>query len=133
MRKGSTGMRCISRRQGRKQDSITEIKLAREIDPRSLIINANIAWCYYLAGDYDKAVGSRKGNASPGSKFWSCLWLLGAGVPWKKGNMPTPLMPAGTLCHLRREMSPGAQNSPQPMGAQAGKRKRKKLFRNLSK
>ena len=46
--------------QGRKQDSITEIKLAREIDPRSMIINANIGWCYYLAGDYDKAVEASK-------------------------------------------------------------------------
>src|SRR5258708_20575655 len=38
--------------QGRKQDSITEIKLAREIDPRSLIINANIAWCSTLPRAY---------------------------------------------------------------------------------
>jgi len=46
--------------QGRKQESITEIKLAREIDPRSLIINANVGWCYYLAGDYDKALEAEK-------------------------------------------------------------------------
>jgi eukaryotic-like serine/threonine-protein kinase len=41
---------------GRKEESITEIKLAREIDPRSLIINANVGWCYYLAGDWDRAI-----------------------------------------------------------------------------
>jgi eukaryotic-like serine/threonine-protein kinase len=46
--------------QGRKEESITEIKLAHEIDPRSLIINANIGWCYYLAGDYDKALEAAK-------------------------------------------------------------------------
>jgi len=45
---------------GRRQESITEIKLAHEIDPRSLIINANIGWCYYLAGEYDKAVEAAK-------------------------------------------------------------------------
>ncbi|HUL35502.1 MAG TPA: protein kinase [Candidatus Eisenbacteria bacterium] len=45
---------------GRKEESITEIKLAREIDPRSLIINANVGWCYYLAGDYDKAIEAEK-------------------------------------------------------------------------
>jgi len=45
---------------GRKEESITEIKLAHEIDPRSLIINANIGWCYYLAGEYDKAVEAAK-------------------------------------------------------------------------
>jgi eukaryotic-like serine/threonine-protein kinase len=46
--------------QGRKEESITEIKLAREIDPRSLIINANVGWCYYLAGDADRAVEEEK-------------------------------------------------------------------------
>ena len=46
--------------QGRKEDSITEIKLAHQIDPRSQIINANIGWCYYLAGDYDKAIEAEK-------------------------------------------------------------------------
>ncbi len=46
--------------QGRKGESITEIKLAREIDPRSLIINANVGWCYYLAGDADRAIEEEK-------------------------------------------------------------------------
>lgn len=46
--------------QGRKEESITEIKLAHEIDPRSLIISANIGWCYYLAGEYDKTVEAAK-------------------------------------------------------------------------
>ena len=41
---------------GRREESIAEIKLAREIDPRSLIINANVGWCYYVAGDADRAV-----------------------------------------------------------------------------
>jgi serine/threonine protein kinase/tetratricopeptide (TPR) repeat protein len=45
---------------GRKQESITEIKLARDIDPRSLIINANVGWCYYLAGDQDRAIEAEK-------------------------------------------------------------------------
>jgi eukaryotic-like serine/threonine-protein kinase len=45
---------------GRKEESITEIKLAREIDPRSLIINANVGWCYYLAGDNDRAMEEEK-------------------------------------------------------------------------
>jgi eukaryotic-like serine/threonine-protein kinase len=45
---------------GRKEESLTEIKLARDIDPRSLIINANVGWCYYLAWDFDKAVDAQK-------------------------------------------------------------------------
>jgi len=45
---------------GHKQESLTEIKLARDIDPRSLIINANVGWCYYLAGDPDHAIEAEK-------------------------------------------------------------------------
>ncbi len=63
--------------QGRKQDSITEIKLAREIDPRSLIINANIAWCYYLAGDYDKAVEAAKETLRLDPSFGVAYGYLG--------------------------------------------------------
>src|SRR5258708_19723131 len=63
--------------QGRKQDSITEIKLAREIDPRSLIINANIGWCYYLAGDYDKAVEAAKETLRLDPSFGVAYGYLG--------------------------------------------------------
>jgi tetratricopeptide (TPR) repeat protein len=63
--------------QGRKQDSITEIKLAREIDPRSLIINANIAWCYYLAGDYDKAAEAAKNTLRLDPSFGVAYGYLG--------------------------------------------------------
>jgi len=45
---------------GRTQEALTEIKLARELDPKSLIINANVGWCYYLAGDFDKAIEAAK-------------------------------------------------------------------------
>jgi eukaryotic-like serine/threonine-protein kinase len=45
---------------GRREESIREIKLAREIDPKSLIINANVGWCYYLGGDYDHAIEAER-------------------------------------------------------------------------
>lgn len=45
---------------GRKDESLTEIKLAQEIDPKSLIIAANVGWCYYLGGDYAKAIEAQK-------------------------------------------------------------------------
>jgi eukaryotic-like serine/threonine-protein kinase len=45
---------------GRKEESIREIKLARDIDPKSLIINANVGWCYYIAGDFDHAEEAEK-------------------------------------------------------------------------
>ncbi|HUN63551.1 MAG TPA: protein kinase [Candidatus Sulfotelmatobacter sp.] len=40
---------------GRKEDSIRELKLAGEIDPKSMIIRANLGFVYYLAGDYNRA------------------------------------------------------------------------------
>jgi eukaryotic-like serine/threonine-protein kinase len=40
---------------GRKEESIRELKLAGEIDPKSMIIRANLGFVYYLAGDYNRA------------------------------------------------------------------------------
>jgi eukaryotic-like serine/threonine-protein kinase len=45
---------------GRREESIREIKLAREIDPKSLIINANLGFIEYLAGEYNRAEEAEK-------------------------------------------------------------------------
>ncbi len=45
---------------GRPEESIREIKLAREIDPKSLIINANLGFIEYLAGEYNRAEEAEK-------------------------------------------------------------------------
>jgi tetratricopeptide (TPR) repeat protein len=63
--------------QGRKEDAITEIKLARDIDPRSSIINANVGWCYYLAGDYDRAVEAEKATLQLDAGFGIAYGYLG--------------------------------------------------------
>ena len=62
---------------GRKEESIREIKLAREIDPKSLIINANVGWCYYLAGDYDHAEEAEKNTIQMDPSFVSAHGYLG--------------------------------------------------------
>jgi TolB-like protein/tetratricopeptide (TPR) repeat protein/predicted Ser/Thr protein kinase len=54
---------------GRNEEAITEIKLARDIDPRSLIINANVGWCYYLAGDMDRTIEEEKNTLRLGPGF----------------------------------------------------------------
>ncbi|MDP2886254.1 MAG: protein kinase [Ignavibacteria bacterium] len=41
---------------GRHDEAIREITRARELDPLSLIINTNVAYAHYFAGEYDKAV-----------------------------------------------------------------------------
>jgi eukaryotic-like serine/threonine-protein kinase len=45
---------------GRREESIREIKLAREIDPKSLIINANLGFIEYLAGEDNRAEEAEK-------------------------------------------------------------------------
>lgn len=62
---------------GRKEESIQEIKLAREIDPKSLIINANIGWVYYLAGDYDRAEEAERNTLQMDPSFVAAHSYLG--------------------------------------------------------
>jgi TolB-like protein/Flp pilus assembly protein TadD len=70
--------------QGRKEESITEIKLAREIDPRSLIINANVGWCYYVGGDFDRAIEEEKSTLQLGPGFIVAHGYLGQAYLEKK-------------------------------------------------
>jgi TolB-like protein/Tfp pilus assembly protein PilF len=69
---------------GRRQESIREIKLAREIDPRSLIINANVGWCYYLAGEYDHAIETEKVTLQMDPSFAIAHGYLGQAYLEKK-------------------------------------------------
>lgn len=62
---------------GRKEESIREIKLARAIDPKSLIINANVGFVYYLAGDYDRAVEAEKDTIQMDPSFVAAHSYLG--------------------------------------------------------
>src|SRR5712692_9566711 len=40
----------------RPDEAQREIQLARDLDPLSLIINANVGWCHYLARQYDQTI-----------------------------------------------------------------------------
>jgi serine/threonine-protein kinase len=62
---------------GRKQDSIREIRLARAIDPKSLIINANVGFLYYLAGDYNRAEEAEKNTIQMDPSFVAAHGYLG--------------------------------------------------------
>ncbi len=69
---------------GRRDESIREIKLAREIDPKSLIINANVGWCYYLAGDYDLAIEAERNTLQMDPAFAVARGYLGQAYLEKK-------------------------------------------------
>jgi TolB-like protein/Tfp pilus assembly protein PilF len=62
---------------GRKEEAIREIKLAREIDPKSLVINANVGFIYYLAGDYDHAEEAEKNTIQMDPSFVAAHAYLG--------------------------------------------------------
>jgi serine/threonine protein kinase/tetratricopeptide (TPR) repeat protein len=62
---------------GRKEDSIREIKLAREIDPKSMIINANVGFVYYLAGEYNRAEEAEKNTIQMDPSFVPAHTYLG--------------------------------------------------------
>lgn len=69
---------------GRKEESIREIKLARAIDPKSLIINANVGWCYYLARDYDHAEDAERNTLQMDPSFVTAHEYLGQILVEKK-------------------------------------------------
>jgi tetratricopeptide (TPR) repeat protein len=54
---------------GRKEEAIRELKLAREIDPKSLIIRANLGFVYYLARDYEHAEEAEKNTIQMDPSF----------------------------------------------------------------
>ena len=62
---------------GRQEESIREIRLARDIDPKSMMINANVGFIYYLAGDYNRAEESEKNTIQVDPSFVSAHAYLG--------------------------------------------------------
>jgi TolB-like protein/DNA-binding winged helix-turn-helix (wHTH) protein/Tfp pilus assembly protein PilF len=62
---------------GRKEESFAEIRRARSVDPKSAIINSNVAWCYYLAGDYRRAIQAAKDALQIDPKFGVARGYLG--------------------------------------------------------
>jgi serine/threonine-protein kinase len=62
---------------GKSQDAVAEMKLAQELDPRSLIINANLSWVFYLAGKYDDAIAQAQKTIAMDPSFAVAHGYLG--------------------------------------------------------
>jgi serine/threonine protein kinase/Flp pilus assembly protein TadD len=62
---------------GRRDEAISEMKLAQELDPRSLIIDANLSWVYYLAGRNDEAVAQAQKTVAMDPSFAVAHGCLG--------------------------------------------------------
>jgi serine/threonine protein kinase/Flp pilus assembly protein TadD len=62
---------------GRLDEAASEIAIAREFDPVSLIINADVGWVYYLARRYDQAIEQLHKTLELDSNFVRARYLLG--------------------------------------------------------
>ena len=62
---------------GRCGESIRELKLAAELDPLSLIINADLGRAYYYARDYDEVTKQEARTLEMDSQFWLSYINLG--------------------------------------------------------
>jgi serine/threonine-protein kinase len=54
---------------GRSGEANSEMKIAQELDPRSLIINANLSWVCYLGGKDDEAIAQAQKTVALDSSF----------------------------------------------------------------
>jgi serine/threonine-protein kinase len=59
------------------EESVRELKLARDIDPKSLIIRANLGFVYYLGRDYDRAEEAEKNTIQMDPSFIAAHGYLG--------------------------------------------------------
>jgi serine/threonine protein kinase/tetratricopeptide (TPR) repeat protein len=69
---------------GRKEDSLREMAKAQELDPLSLIISANIAWCHFLARELDEAIRQARTTLTMDPKFAVAHEYLGQAYAAKK-------------------------------------------------
>jgi TolB-like protein/DNA-binding winged helix-turn-helix (wHTH) protein/Tfp pilus assembly protein PilF len=75
---------------GRKEESLAAIRRARSVDPKSAIINSNVAWCYYLAGDYQQAIQAAKDALQVDPKFGIARGYLGQAY-LESGDYPSAI------------------------------------------
>ena len=61
---------------GKLEEGIVELKRARELDPFSLIINADLGEGYYFARQYDKAIEQLRQTVEMDQSFYYAHWRL---------------------------------------------------------
>ena len=75
---------------GRFDDSISQIKQAQELDPRSIVINTNVGWPYYFSRRYDDAIKAFRNALLMDEGFWWAHRGLGLAY-FQKGMYPEAL------------------------------------------
>ena len=69
---------------GRPEEAIKEIERARDLDPLSMIINANVGLAYYCARQYDRAIEEYRRVLQLDPSFAPAHWWLGLAYAKKK-------------------------------------------------
>lgn len=69
---------------GRPEEAIKEIERARDLDPLSMIINANVGWAHYCARHYDRAIEEYRRVLQLDSSFAPAHWWLALAYARKK-------------------------------------------------
>jgi len=70
------GMMCLAP-QGRLEEMVTQLKLARELDPLALWVNAQLGIAYFFNRQYDEAVGQLQKTLELDSCFYVAHMFLG--------------------------------------------------------
>jgi tetratricopeptide (TPR) repeat protein len=68
---------------GRFDEAIAEVKRAQELDPLSLIINADLGNTYIQARQYDKAIEQLRKTIEMDQSFYFAHWQLGVAYEMK--------------------------------------------------
>jgi tetratricopeptide (TPR) repeat protein len=105
---------------GRHAEAIAEIRKARELDPLSIRINANVGWLLYFAREYDQALEElRKPLELDPNDIMSHFYL---GLVYSQKGMHEEAIAASRMAH---DLSPGRGQGPYLLAyvyAVAGKR-----------
>src|SRR5882724_2448553 len=64
--------------QGKAAEARRQIVQAREADPLSPILQANVGWTYYIEGDYEHAKQELEKTRQANPDFWVAPWGLGS-------------------------------------------------------
>jgi serine/threonine-protein kinase len=106
--------------QGRTEEAKRELERARELDPLPPINQANVAWAYYVASDYDRAIAMLREIVTRNPDFWVARWGLGSAYV-QKGEFADAIRELERARQLSRS-DPGTISSLGYAEARAGNR-----------